>query len=180
MREGRFSLPETEGLSESVQPGLFPDQRKGETVNMEKLPPIEKIAEAYSALADGRLTISSDGTQARINSSDGTKNYTVCWKDRHYTSNDSATYWAGYPGYPVLAVWMKQGILPYAEDIADQFRNVNWNALNRKYKRKYDRALESVIEERGLNREEILSEMQKVYDTMKTLDCTTGRGKGKP
>ena len=93
--------------------------RKQENVlNMEKLPPIEKIFEAYSALADGRVTISEDTEEAHIASSDGAKHYTVRWEGSHYTSNDSATYWAGYPGYPVLAVWMKQGILPVNEAIA--------------------------------------------------------------
>ena len=46
------------------------------------------------------------------------------WDGNHYTSNDSATYWAGYPGYPVLAVWMKQGILPMNEEIIALFELV--------------------------------------------------------
>ena len=147
---------------------------------MEKLPPIEKIPEAYSALADGRVTMDEDGKQAHVSSSDGAKNYTVTWEGNHYTSNDSATYWAGYPGYPVLAVWMKQGILPYAEETADQFKNINWNELNRKYKRNYAKAFSSVIEARGLDREALETEMNRVYEVIKTLDLTLGRGKGRP
>ena len=147
---------------------------------MEKLPPAEKIPEAYSALADGRVTVREEQNEAHIVSSDGTKNYTVKWEEGHYTSNDSATYWAGYPGYPVIAVWMKQGILPYAETTAEQFKGVNWNEINRKYRRNYTKALDAVIAERGLDREAVLSEMRKVMESIQALDFTVGRGKGKP
>ena len=58
---------------------------------MSKLPPIEKIPEAYSAIADGRVTIQGD--QAIVYSSDRTKSYTVNWSDGVYSSNDNALYW---------------------------------------------------------------------------------------
>ena len=147
---------------------------------MEKLPPIEKIYEAYSALADGRVKISEELKEARVASSDGAKNYTVRWEDNHYTSNDSATYWAGYPGYPVLAVWMKQGILPVNEAIAGQFRDVNWNALNKEYKRNYAKAAEAVMNERQMDAARVKEDAEQVYEVMKTLDLTVGRGKGRP
>ena len=46
---------------------------------MEKLPPIEKIYEAYSALADQRVSM-GEGTAA-VTSSDGAKKYRVEWQD---------------------------------------------------------------------------------------------------
>ena len=49
---------------------------------MEKLPPIEKIYEAYSALADNRIKISEDF--ADVLSSDSAKSYKVMWKDNTY------------------------------------------------------------------------------------------------
>ena len=42
---------------------------------MEKLPPIEKIYEAYSALADNRIHM--EETSAKVVSSDGAKSYKV-------------------------------------------------------------------------------------------------------
>ena len=55
---------------------------------MEKLPPIEKIYEAYSALADNRIHMGE--TSAEVTSSDGTKSYKVAWKDNTYSSTDNA------------------------------------------------------------------------------------------
>ncbi|MBR2768156.1 MAG: hypothetical protein IKD68_04420 [Solobacterium sp.] len=145
-----------------------------------KLPPIEKIPEAYSAIADQRIEMNEPQNQAYISSSDGAKRYTVGWDGTHYTSNDSATYWAGYPGYPVLAVWMKQGILPMNEEIASLFAGINWNELNKKHKRNYAKALDEVIRERAMDETSVRAELERVYEILKTLDLTVGRGKGRP
>ena len=80
----------------------------------------------------------------------------------------------------LIAFGATPNILPYAEETADQFKNINWNELNRKYKRNYAKALSSVIEERGLDREALEAEMNRVYEVIKTLDLTLGRGKGRP
>ncbi len=61
---------------------------------MKKFPPIEKILEAYTAIADGHVKLEND--QALVTS-----------------SNDNASYWQGYLGYPGIAVLMLQGKLPY-------------------------------------------------------------------
>ena len=73
---------------------------------MEKMPPVEKIYEAWSAVADGRVTIDDAARKATVVSSDRTREYTVSWSDDGsvYNSNDNATYWRGYAGYPVIAV----------------------------------------------------------------------------
>lgn len=76
---------------------------------MNKLPPIEKIPEAYSAIADHRIEMSENS--AVVDSSDKTKRYTVTWNDDLYTSNDNASIWQGYAGYPMIAVlihWISQ------------------------------------------------------------------------
>ena len=147
---------------------------------MEKLPPMEKIYEAYSAIADGRVTFSETEPEAYINSSDGAKRYTVRWENGHYAANDSATYWANYPGYPVIAVWMKQGILPLNTETAELFKDVNWNALNKQYKRNYAKSAEAVMNERNLDKEAVTKNAEQVYAVLKTLDFSVGRGKGRP
>ena len=43
---------------------------------MEKLPPIEKVYEAWSAVADGRVALHPDERRAAIASSNGAKTYT--------------------------------------------------------------------------------------------------------
>ncbi|MGI6218094.1 MAG: hypothetical protein ACOYIK_10855, partial [Coriobacteriales bacterium] len=77
---------------------------------MKKMPPIEKVYEAWTALADGRVTLEGGATEAgtsgkaTVESSNGSKTYTVVWDADRYASTDNATYWQGYPGYPVIAV----------------------------------------------------------------------------
>ena len=106
---------------------------------MEKLPPIEKIYEAYSALADNRIHMGE--TSAEVTSSDGTKSYKVAWKDNTYSSTDNATFWQGYAGYPVIAVLILQSKLTADSAIFTHFSGVNWNSLNKKHKRDYRTAL---------------------------------------
>ena len=69
---------------------------------MKKFPPIEKILEAYTAIAEGHVKLEND--QALVTSSNEAKTYTVTFHDNTYTSNDNASYWQGYLGYPGIAV----------------------------------------------------------------------------
>jgi hypothetical protein len=96
---------------------------------MEKLPPLQKVYEAWSALADGRVEMGED--TADVASSNGAKHYMVSWTGDTYSSNDNASYWQGYAGYPVLAVLMKQGKLPCADMLVPRFAHIDWNALNK-------------------------------------------------
>ena len=116
---------------------------------LKKFPPIEKVYEAWTAIADGRVTMSEN--QALVSSSDGTKVYTVKFKGDIYSSDDNATYWQGYPGYPVIAVLMLQGRLTFDKDIAEQFKDINWTELNKKYKNKYSEAVAEIESERDIN-----------------------------
>lgn len=56
---------------------------------MKKLPPIQKILEAYTAIVDKHVNLTKD--QAEVTSSNGAKTYTVNWDDNVYHSNDNAT-----------------------------------------------------------------------------------------
>ncbi len=108
-----------------------------------KLPPKEKIYEAYSAIADGRIEMHDD--HAIVKSSDGTKEYTVSWDKDTFASSDNATYWQGYPGYPVLAVLLLKGRLTYDEKIIQGMKNIPWKKLNDQYKRDYAKAAEEAF-----------------------------------
>ena len=65
---------------------------------MEKMPPLAKVFEAWSALADGRVSLDGEDRRATVTSSNGLKAYTVAWSEDGgtYSSNDNATYWQGY------------------------------------------------------------------------------------
>ncbi|HML38306.1 MAG TPA: hypothetical protein PKA19_12940 [Bacillota bacterium] len=144
---------------------------------MDKLPPIEKIYEAYSAVADSRVILHED--HASVLSSDRSKEYDITWDRNIYASNDNATYWQGYAGYPIIAVLMKQGKLPLDMSIASRFAGINWTELNAKYKRDYGKAVAEVLDGLGCDNDEkeaILVEIRHVYEEVKTLDIQIKRG----
>lgn len=136
---------------------------------MEKMPPIEKIPEAYTAIEDNRVTIYEN--YATVNSSDNQKKYLIKWKDNLYFSDDNSTYWQGYLGYPVLAVLMLQGKLSLNKEISKYFKNINWNKLNKENKRDYKKSVAAILE--NVSEEEkklIYLEMDKVFAEIKELN----------
>ena len=130
---------------------------------MEKLPPLQKVYEAWSALADGR--VETGDQEASVTSSNGAKRYTVTWDGDVYASNDSASYWQGYAGYPVLAVMMKEERLPYDRELAEKLSGVDWNVLNKKHKRDYQAAAEAA----GFTPEEKARAQADAENILKTL-----------
>lgn len=149
---------------------------------MKKLPPIEKVYEAWSAIEDGRITLMDGGEQAVVASSDGAKTYRVVCQVEDgkiiYRSNDKATYWQGYPGYPVIAMLMMEKQLPLDLTVAGWFAGVNWREVNMAHKSDYAAALKEVIEKKGLKKERVTharQEAQKVMDALQALDVEVGR-----
>lgn len=136
---------------------------------MIKLPPIEKIPEAYTAIEDKRITINTES--AIVKSSNFAKEYLIKWQDNIYYSNDSSTYWQNYPGYPVIAILMLQGKLSLNKNISKYFKDVNWNQLNQDNKRDYHKSLEDILSNLDLEtKDEIMKEINKVFAELKNLD----------
>lgn len=148
---------------------------------MIKIPPIEKIYEAFSAIADDRITM--EDNYAKVASSNHEKEYMVTWEDNIYTSNDNASYWQGYAGYPMIAVLMLQRKLSLNREIASCFKGINWTELNAKYKGKYDKAVSEIITDlkaKGTDCDLIISEVNKIYKEIIELDISTKRSKIRP
>lgn len=116
---------------------------------MEKLPPVEKVFEAWTAIEDKRVTLHDD--YAEVASSDGSKGYTVRFDGSRFSSDDNATFWRGYAGYPVIAVLMLQGRLPFDSPQAALWKDVNWKEINTRFKNNYARAVEEVARERNID-----------------------------
>ena len=138
---------------------------------MEKLPPIEKLYEAYSAMADKRIVLGEDF--AEVTSSDGSKKYKVKWKDTTYCSTDNGTYWQGYAGYPVIGVLILQSKIDVDKSIIGYFADINWNSLNKKHKRDYRAALLEAFAEKQIAKEDIErieAITQQAYEQLKSLD----------
>ncbi len=148
---------------------------------MRKMPPAEKIHEALSAIADGRISMEENA--ASIVSSNYTKKYTVKFDGNEYASNDSGTYWQKYPGYPVIAVLILQGKLPGPEPLFPYFKGIDWNGLNKKHKNNYAEAAAEALakmEEKGADLDAINKAVSEIYDKLASLKITVKRNSEKP
>ena len=138
---------------------------------LSKLPPISKVYEALSAVADNRVFLYE--TEAYVISSDHSKVYTVRFQDMVYSSNDRATSWQHYPGYPIIAVLISQDMLEVDKRKLCYFKNVNWNQLNKKYRNDYQKAIEEYLEtikEQGVNIEELKIFVQNILSKLGEQD----------
>lgn len=140
---------------------------------MWKHPPLEKVYEALSAVADGRVVI-RDKNEAEVFSSSRTKTYTVRWSDdgSAITSNDNASRWQGYLGYPVLAVLMVRGILKYDPEIARLLSGIPWKEINKRFRNDYAAAVDSVLsslKENGVDAEKIRREAASIWEQVRNL-----------
>lgn len=140
---------------------------------MEKLPPKEKVYEAWTAIADGRVRLYDN--HATVISSNKAKEYTITFKDDVYSSNDNGTFWQGYAGYPVLAVMMLQGLIPLDKEEAMLWKNIDWNAINKKHKNNYTAAVEEIEVERNINKEKASAAVDKVMAAIKNLQIKITR-----
>lgn len=146
-----------------------------------KIPPIEKIHEAYGALADGRVHM-VEGS-ATVTSSDGTKQYTVTWDGDTFSANDNASYWQGYMGYPLIAVLMWMGRVPCDAAVASHFGGIKWKERNTAHRNKYAKVVAEIMEElgaKGVDCQLIDTEVHRVYSALKALDIQYRRGKRPP
>ena len=137
------------------------------------MPPKAKVYEALSTVADQRVTITGHRT-AQVQSSSHDKTYDVAWSEdmREITSNDNASYWQGYIGYPIIAVLLKLGKLSFNNHIAELMVGVPWKVINDQFKRDYDKAINHVLDQletKGGNRTEIAQEVEKIYEQLGAL-----------
>lgn len=138
-------------------------------------PPRIKVLEALGAIADGRVKVRD--SEAEVVSSSREKVYRVILApDGRVYSNDNGTYYRGYVGYPIIALLMLKGLLPYDKKLSEALAGIPWKELNETYK-KYAIVEEIVlrkVEEKGVSRQSLLdfvnivlkklSSMRLVYD----------------
>ena len=136
-----------------------------------KQPPIAKVYEALSAVADSRVEIQSEDT-ATDRSSDGSKTYTVRWsKNRKvFSSTDNASKFGHYIGYPIIAVLIELGDLPIDRTLAHHLAGIRWKQLNDRFKRNYDEAVEHVLSHlEGVDVGNIRQMVGKIHAALKSL-----------
>jgi hypothetical protein len=133
---------------------------------MWKIPPREKIYEALTAVADGRVKITG-AHEAEVISSSGSTTYLVRFDD------DNASRWQGYLGYPILAVLMVLGKLRYDPEAAMLLAGIPWKEINKKYRNDYANAVDSVLascRERGVDVRKIEEEVDALWRQITALE----------
>ncbi len=136
-----------------------------------KIPIIEKLYEAYSAIADGRITFEAD--RIFVESSDYSKKYTITKTNNTYISNDNMSYWKQTIGYPILAVMMLEGNIKFNNEVAKCFAGINWKNINTKYKNDYVKTGEIILSqlaEKRIDISWIKTETESVYAEVKNLN----------
>src|SRR5487761_2086758 len=136
------------------------------------MPPPIKVYEAIGAIGDGRLR-AIDNSVAQVGwdvvSSAGAKTYRVeiSADGREISSNDNASYWQGYLGYPAIAVLMARGTLHASAEATRALAGIPWKDLNRRFKNDYTLTTAEVariVAERGGDFEAICAEAASILD----------------
>lgn len=96
-----------------------------------RAPPRLEVLEALGAIADDRISVVGS-RRAVVKSADRTEEFHVQWEPsaNRVSSDDPGTDQHGYFGYPVVALFMLQGVLPYDPGLASGLRGVKWAELN--------------------------------------------------
>jgi hypothetical protein len=149
-----------------------------------KMPPPIKVYEALGAIGDGRVRL-EDEHRALVTSSEGDKTYEVEISDdgREISSNDNASYWQGYLGYPAIAVLLMRGLYRAPANVIDALAGIPWKEINRRFKNDYDRTLVEVnriIEESGHDPDAIASEVDSIIDSIRKLAPMRGKRRRPP
>lgn len=136
-------------------------------------PPKAKIYEALSAMADGRVELIDD-FRAKVSSSSGDKSYTVEWSAdlTKFSSNDNASYWQGYLGYPIIAVLIALDRLTVSNEILLHLAGIPWKVLNQRHKNDYESAVASALgdlRKKGVDVEMIVREADRLYEEVIAL-----------
>jgi hypothetical protein len=147
--------------------------------NSWKIPPLIKAYEALGAIGDGRVRI-VDSRRALVTSSDGTKTYEVETSEDGYeiSSNDNASYWQGYLGYPAIAVLLARGLYRPPANVTDALAGIPWKTLNRKFKNDYAKTLaevDKVLEQSGHDPDAVRSEAEAVLSYLRELGPVRGK-----
>jgi hypothetical protein len=141
-----------------------------------KMPPKAKVYEALSAVVDGRVFLQS-ACEASVTSSSGNKAYVVRWNDDFtgISSNDNASFYQGYIGYPIIAVLLKTGTLKADLDSSEKLKGIPWKKINDQFKRNYDKAVDFVLDEAQITEQERM--VDKIYHQLSELKLSRISGK---
>lgn len=138
-----------------------------------QIPPIYKVYEAITCIADNRIEVSEDKTIAKTSSSSKNKTYTVEYNadKQEIMANDNSAYWTDTISYPMIALLMLREEIEYDEDLLKPMTNIYWKKINKKHKNNYKEATKEVLEglKDGYDIDWIQKEVEKIYEQVKNL-----------
>ncbi|HTT76341.1 MAG TPA: hypothetical protein VMF50_10235 [Candidatus Binataceae bacterium] len=144
-----------------------------------KMPPLVKIYEALGAIGDSRVHL-ADPSYATVISSSGDKTYTVELDSaaRQISSNDNASYWQGYLGYPAIAVLLLHGLYSPRPETLTALAGVPWKELNTRFRNDYARTLDDVLARavaHGADPAEIRAEAAAILEALRAYGARRGK-----
>jgi hypothetical protein len=151
-----------------------------------KMPPPIKIYEAIGAIGDGRVRAVDDTNRRwEVVSSDHAKVYSVELSDddQEISSNDNASYWQGYLGYPGVAALIACGRIPLSAASRSALAGIPWKNLNANFKSDYDRTLDEVarvVETRGGDFSAVRAEADALLESLGRLHLMRGARRRPP
>ncbi|MEM0490664.1 MAG: hypothetical protein QXG46_00290 [Ignisphaera sp.] len=137
-----------------------------------KLPPRIKILEALGCIGDNRINLIND-KKAIVISSDGSKKYNVYVdidKGIAY-SDDNGTKLRRYIGYPILALLMIKGLIPYDKNLANALSGIQWKKLNEYYKNYYvvEKIVLDVLKSKGISEESVNRFIENTIEILRKI-----------
>ena len=146
-------------------------------------PPLNKVYEALGAIADDRVEI--DGNTAKVYSSSRNKYYDVAYDPGKNTigSNDNASYWVGYMGYPAIAFILDKGLVDYDPKLLKYLKGFAWKDLNKKFK-KFEKTNayvdEQIIQKYNLDIDAFHTELENILKSIGRLNLHKPKKAKKP
>jgi len=148
------------------------------------MPPIAKVYEALGAIGDGRVHI-FDASHASVTSSDGSRTYRIetSADGREISSDDNASYWQGYLGYPAIAVMIARGLFRPSPDVLKALTAIPWKEWNNRFHNDYERTLAEVMcraEDQGFDPAAIRAEAEALLATLREYAPRRGARRKRP
>ena len=150
------------------------------------MPPPIKVYEAIGAIGDGRVRSTDDARNAwEVVSSDSAKKYRVeiSADGREISSNDNASYWQGYLGYPAVAVLLMRGLYRPPANVIDALAGIPWKEINRRFKNDYDATIAEVnhiVEASGHDPDAVASEVEAIIEALRKFAPLRGKRRRPP
>jgi len=148
------------------------------------MPPLIKVYEALGAIGDGRVRIIDD-SRATVVSSEGDKSYDVETSPdlRTVASNDNASFWQGYLGYPGIAVMLARGFFRIDERAKAALTGISWKELNRRFKNDYAKTIaeiDSRLNGAGTDPADVRREAELVLEALRKFEPLRGTRRRPP